>query len=86
LTFGGAAARTGSVPPEGDAMGQQETHGKVKKLKGRLKEAVGIVTGDSAMEREGSQQRAAGAVQESLGKVRRKAGEVVDGVAEAIKR
>ena len=67
-------------------MGQQETRGKVRKLKGRVKEAVGIVTGDSAMEREGSRERAAGAVQESLGKARRKAGEVVDGVAQAIKR
>jgi uncharacterized protein YjbJ (UPF0337 family) len=67
-------------------MGQQEARGKVRKLKGRVKEAVGIVTGDSVLEREGSRQRAEGAVLESLGKTRRKAGELVDGVASAIKK
>jgi uncharacterized protein YjbJ (UPF0337 family) len=67
-------------------MGQQEARGKAKKLKGRVKEAVGIVTGDSALERKGSRQRAEGAFQESLGKARRKAGQLVDGVARAIKK
>jgi uncharacterized protein YjbJ (UPF0337 family) len=67
-------------------MRQQEARGKAKKLKGRVKQAVGIITGDSAVEREGSRQRAEGTVQESLGKARRKAGEFVDGVAKAIKK
>ncbi|HEX9736808.1 MAG TPA: CsbD family protein [Thermoanaerobaculia bacterium] len=67
-------------------MGQQETKGKVKKLKGRAKEAVGIVTGDRALEREGSRLRTEGTVQEGLGKARRKVGELVDDVAEAIKK
>ena len=67
-------------------MGQQEASGKVKKLKGRVEQAVGIVTGDSALERKGSRQRAEGAVEESLGKARRKIGELVDGVAAAIKK
>lgn len=71
---------------KGDAMRQQETHGKVEKLKGRVKEAAGIITGNSVLEREGSRQRAGGAVQESLGKARRKVGELVDGVAKAIKK
>jgi uncharacterized protein YjbJ (UPF0337 family) len=66
-------------------MRQQETRGKVKNLKGRAKEAVGIITGDSALEQEGSRQRAEGAVEESVGKARRKVGEFVDGVAKAIK-
>lgn len=67
-------------------MGQQEAQGKVKKVKGRVKEAVGIISGDSALEREGARQRAAGSVQESLGKARRKVGEFVDGTAKAIKK
>ena len=58
----------------------------MKKLQGRVKEAVGNITGDSALEREGSGQRAEGAVQESLGKARRKVGKFVDGVAKAIKK
>lgn len=70
----------------GDAMRQQEGHGKVKKLEWRAKEAIGIITGDSALEREGSRQRVGGAAQESLGKARRKVGEFVDGVVKAIKK
>lgn len=69
---------------EGDAMREQETRGKVKNLKGRMKEAVGIVTGDKTVEREGSQQRAEGTVQENVGKARRKVGEFVEGVAKKI--
>jgi uncharacterized protein YjbJ (UPF0337 family) len=67
-------------------MGQQEARGKSKKLIGRGKEILGIVTGDSKLEREGSRQRAEGAVQESVGKARRKAGELVADLAKAIKK
>jgi uncharacterized protein YjbJ (UPF0337 family) len=67
-------------------MGQQEARGKVKKLQGRVKEAAGIITGNRKLEQEGARQRAGGAVQESLGKARRKVGELVDGVAKAIKK
>lgn len=67
-------------------MRQQETQGKVTKLKGRVKEAAGIVTDDGALEREGARERAAGAVQEGLGKARRKVGDFVGGVAKAIKK
>ena len=58
---------------------------KVKKLKGRVKEAAGIIVGDSKLEREGAHQRAEGAAQEGVGKVRRKAGELVEEIAAAIK-
>ena len=67
-------------------MGQQEKQGKMNQRKGRAKEAAGIATGDKALEREGSRQRTKGAVQESLGKARRKVGEFVDDVAETIKK
>ncbi len=67
-------------------MNKQETHGKVNELKGRVKEAAGIITADRELEQKGSQQRAGGAVQESLGKARRKVGEMVTDVAEAIKK
>lgn len=64
---------------------KQETRGKVKKVKGRVKEAVGIVTGDKALEKEGSRLRAKGAVEETVGKMRRKADELVEGIAEKVK-
>lgn len=66
-------------------MKQQETRGKIKQVEGRAKEAVGIVTGDSKLEREGARQRVEGSVQEGLGKARRKVGEAIGRVAEAIK-
>jgi uncharacterized protein YjbJ (UPF0337 family) len=71
---------------KGGVMVKQESEGKIDKLKGRLKEAAGIVTGDRALERQGAQQRAKGAVEESLGRARRKVGEAVDEVARAIKK
>ena len=64
---------------------RQEAHGKQEKLKGRVKEAAGIITGDSTLERKGARQRAEGAVEESVGKARRKVDEFVDGVAKAVK-
>jgi len=67
-------------------MVKQETRGKVKKVKGRVKETIGILTGNRKLEREGSRERTAGAVQESVGKARRKVGEFVAGVAKAIKK
>ncbi len=67
-------------------MKKQETRGKVKKLKGRVKESVGIITGNRELERKGSRQRTEGAVQESLGKARRKAGEFVAEVGKVIKK
>jgi uncharacterized protein YjbJ (UPF0337 family) len=67
-------------------MATQETKGKVEKLKGRVKEATGILTGDRKLEREGTRQRASGAVQERVGKARRKSGELVEDVAKAIKK
>ena len=59
-------------------MKKQEVHGKVKKVKGKAKETVGILTGNKKMEREGSLQRAAGAVQEGFGKAGRMVGDAVE--------
>lgn len=67
-------------------MPKQETGGKVTKLKGRAKEAAGIVTGNRELEKEGSRQRTKGAVQESVGKARRKVSETLEGVADSIQK
>ena len=67
-------------------MGKQEAAGKEKKLLGQGKEIVGIITGDTKMEREGFRQEAEGAAQESLGKARRKARESVEGSGKASKK
>lgn len=67
-------------------MRQQEVAGKVKKTKGKVKEAVGILTSNKKMEREGSLQRAGGAIEEGLGKARRKVGEVLTDLGNAIRK
>jgi len=64
----------------------QEMRGKVKGLKGRAKEAAGIIAGDSKLEREGAQERAEGAAQQGLGRARRKVGELVEEFGAAIKK
>jgi len=67
-------------------MRQQEVSGKTKRVKGKVKEAVGILSGNKKMEREGSLQRAEGAVQEGLGVARRKVGDVLSSLGNAIKK
>ena len=66
-------------------MSSQETRGTTKKLTGQVKEVAGILTGNKQLEKQGANQRAEGEVQETLGKARRKVGELVDSVAKAIK-
>ncbi|KAA0256431.1 CsbD family protein [Acidobacteria bacterium ACD] len=65
-------------------MSRQEVRGKVRKAKGKVKEAVGILSGDKKPEREGALERAGGAVQEGLGAARRKVGEVLTDIGKAI--
>jgi uncharacterized protein YjbJ (UPF0337 family) len=65
---------------------RQEVSGNVKKTKGKVKEAVGILTGDKKMEQEGSVQRVEGAVEEGLGKARRKVGEALTNLGNSIRK
>ena len=67
-------------------MRTQETRGKVKQIRGRAKEAVGKITGDESLERKGSLERVEGAIEEGVGKARRKFGEAVEDVAKAIRK
>jgi len=55
------------------------TSGKTDQIKGRVKEATGVLTGDKRLEREGKLDRAAGNLKE-------KGGRVVDKLRKAIKR
>ena len=55
------------------------TSGKTDQIKGRVKEATGVLTGDKRLEREGKLDRTAGNLKE-------KAGKVVDKLRKAIKR
>ncbi len=64
----------------------QEMRWKLKKLMGQGKEAVGVAVGNERLEREGADERAEGAAQETVGKVRRKTGELVEDIGKAIKK
>jgi uncharacterized protein YjbJ (UPF0337 family) len=67
-------------------MTRQEVRGKVKKVKGKAKETVGILTGNRKLEREGSLQSVAGEIQEGLGRLGRKVGDAVTNLGNAIKK
>ena len=66
-------------------MTTQETRGTIKKLTGQEKEAAGIVTGDKKLEHKGAKQRAQGELEENVGELRRKAGDLAEAVAKKIK-
>jgi uncharacterized protein YjbJ (UPF0337 family) len=67
-------------------MNRDEVHGKVENLKGRAKEAAGVLTGNPALEKEGADQRTDGAVEAGVGTARRKVGDFVEDVGKSIKR
>jgi uncharacterized protein YjbJ (UPF0337 family) len=49
------------------SMNKDQSHGAAKNIKGRIKEAAGVLTGNKAEEAEGSADRATGAVQQAVG-------------------
>lgn len=58
---------------------------KTQQWKGRIKQAVGSLTGNKKLEREGRADRRAGEAKERLARARGKVGEVVDKAADAVK-
>ena len=66
-------------------MNRDERDGKAEQLKGRVKEAAGIVTGNENLEREGADERQEGEVRDALGRVRRKVGEAIEDLGEDVK-
>jgi uncharacterized protein YjbJ (UPF0337 family) len=59
-------------------MNEDEVKGKSENLKGRVKEAAGVVSGDPELEKEGADERAEGQAREDLGTARRKVGEAIE--------
>lgn len=58
--------------------------GKSDEVKGRVKEAAGVLTGDKKMEREGKVDQSAGKLKQAVGKVKQKAEKVIDDVKDAL--
>lgn len=66
-------------------MNRDEREGKTENLKGRVKEATGAILDDEELQQEGADQRRQGELQEDLGKLRRKAGEVLEELGGKVK-
>ena len=65
---------------------RDEIAGKADQIKGKIKQAVGHATDDPELHDEGVADEAAGDVQEGFGTVKRKVGEAVKDLGNAIKR
>jgi uncharacterized protein YjbJ (UPF0337 family) len=59
---------------------------KTDQARGRVKEAVGSLTGDDGLKREGKTDRLAGETKEKVGEVKDKVEEGIDKVKDAIHR
>ena len=65
---------------------RDEMEGKWDQAKGRVKEGVGKAIDDRDLEAEGDADRVSGEAREGFGKAKRKVGEFVEDVGDAIKR
>ncbi len=65
---------------------RDEVEGKWNQAKGKTKETVGRALNDDELEAEGQADNAGGHVKEGFGKARRKVGEAIEDVGDAIKR
>lgn len=67
-------------------MNRDELEGKAEQLKGKIKQGVGDLTDNERLHDEGVADEAAGDVQDTLGRTRRKVGEAVNDLGDKIKR
>ena len=65
---------------------RDEVEGKMDQAKGAVKENVGRAIGDREMETEGAADRASGNVQEGYGETKRKVGDAIKDVGDAVGR
>ena len=68
------------------APNSDEMEGKYEQAKGSVKEGFGRLTGDEEMENEGTADKLKGDVQEGWGGAKRKVGDTLEDVGDAIKR
>jgi len=65
-------------------MNRDEREGKIENLKGRAKEAAGVLADNPELEKEGAEERAVGEAREKLAEARRKAGEAIEELGKKI--
>ena len=67
-------------------MNEDEMKGKAEALKGKIKQAAGDLTDDEQLHDEGVVDEAAGNTREVIGRGRRKVGEAIEDLGDAIKK
>ena len=67
-------------------MNKDELKGKAEALKGKVKQAAGDLTDDDQLHDEGVVDEAAGNTREVIGRGRRKVGEAIEDLGDAIKK
>ena len=65
---------------------KDEVKGKLDQVKGGLKEKAGQAFNDPELESEGSADRAGGKMREGYGTARRKVGEAIEDIGEAVRK
>jgi uncharacterized protein YjbJ (UPF0337 family) len=65
---------------------RDEVDGKLDQAKGKTKETIGRAIDDDELEAEGRAEDAGGNIKEGFGKARRKVGETIEDVGDAIGR
>lgn len=65
---------------------KDELEGKFDRAKGGIKEGIGKAADDKELEAEGKADRASGNTQETWGKAKRKVGETIEDIGDAIKK
>ncbi len=67
-------------------MNRDELEGKATTLKGKFKQAAGDLTDNPRLHNEGVEDEVAGKTQDTFGRAKRKVGEKVEHIADAIKK
>jgi uncharacterized protein YjbJ (UPF0337 family) len=67
-------------------MNSDELEGKAEELKGKVKKATGDLTDNDRLRDEGAADEAAGKVQDTVGRGRRKVGEAIEDLGDQIKK
>lgn len=58
--------------------------GRSDEVKGRVKEAAGVLTGDKKLERQGKADQSAGKLKQAVTKVKKKTEKAIDNVKDAL--
>ena len=65
---------------------KNERDGKIDQAKGRVKQAVGDLTGNADLKTEGQLDEAGGKIEEAVGQFKRETAAAIEEIGEAVKR